>query len=135
VEGRDVLAGRADVVVCDGFVGNVVLKFGESMLRFLKRQVREEMRRSARVKLGAWLMRPAFESMRRRIDYTEEGGAPLLGVRGTVVITHGKSPERAIENAVLMAAKLAQNDLPGQTAQLLQQVGAVDPAVQPGDSA
>jgi glycerol-3-phosphate acyltransferase PlsX len=80
-------------------------------------------------------MRPAFESLRRRIDYTEEGGAPLLGVRGTVVITHGKSPERAIENAVLMAAKLATNDLPGQTEQLLRELVAPDPAAQPGDPA
>ncbi len=124
VEGRDVLAARADVVVCDGFVGNVVLKFGESMLRFLTRQMREEVRRSWRAKLGVLLMRPAFHSLRRRIDYTEAGGAPLLGVRGTVIIAHGKSPERAIENAVVLCAQLAANDLPGQIETLLQQVGA-----------
>jgi len=123
VEGRDVLAGRADVVVCDGFVGNVVLKFGESMLRFLKRQIRTELKGSRRAQLGAWLMRPAFEAMRRRIDYEEEGGAPLLGVNRTVVIAHGKSTERAIENAVLLCAKLAANDLPRQTAELLQEIG------------
>ena len=129
VEGRDVLAGRADVVVCDGFVGNVLLKFGESMLRFLTRQMREELHRSMRAKLGALLLRPAFESMRRRIDYTEAGGAPLLGVRRTVVIAHGKSPERAIENAVLLSAKLAANDLPGQIATRLQEVGTHLPDV------
>ncbi len=132
VEGRDVLAGRADVVVCDGFVGNVLLKFGESMLRFLTRQMREEVHRSFRAKMGAMLLRPAFRSLRSRIDYTEAGGAPLLGVQGTVVIAHGKSPERAIENAVVLAATLAANDLPGQIASLLQEVGAH--LVQPGDA-
>jgi len=124
VEGRDVLAGKADVVVCDGFVGNIVLKFGESMLRFLSRQIRSEIRGSRRAKLGAWLMMPAFAALRRRIDYQEEGGAPLLGVSRTVVIAHGKSPERAIENAVLLSAKLAANDLPRQIAELLQEIGA-----------
>jgi glycerol-3-phosphate acyltransferase PlsX len=129
VEGRDLLAGRADVVVCDGFVGNVVLKFGESMLRFLSRQMRAEVRRSLRAKLGALWLRPAFESLRRRIDYTEEGGAPLLGVRRTVVIAHGKSPERAIQNAVLLGAKLAANALPDQIEARLQELGALDGAL------
>jgi glycerol-3-phosphate acyltransferase PlsX len=124
VEGRDVLVGKADVVVCDGFVGNVVLKFGESMLRFLSRQIRAEIRASTRAKLGAWLMMPAFAAMRRRIDYQEEGGAPLLGVSRTVVVGHGKSPERAITNAVLLCGKLAANDLPGQVADLLEEISS-----------
>ncbi|UCE03815.1 MAG: phosphate acyltransferase PlsX [Candidatus Latescibacterota bacterium] len=124
VEGRDVLAGRTDVVVCDGFVGNIVLKFGESMLRFLTRQVRSEVRRSWRARIGALLMRPAFLELRRRIDYEEEGGAPLLGINKVVIIAHGSSSERAIENAVQLAAKLVANDLPRQTSELLQEIGA-----------
>ncbi len=123
VEGRDVLSGRTDVIVCDGFVGNIVLKFAESMLRFMTRQIRAEIRNSWRVKLGAMLMRPGFHAMRRRLDYQEEGGAPLLGVKRTVVIAHGKSTERAIENAVALCAELASNDLPRQIAELLADVG------------
>lgn len=124
VEGRDVLSGRADVVVCDGFVGNIMLKFGESMLRFMSRQIRTEVRNSLRVKLGAMMMRPGFEAMRRRLDYQEEGGALLLGIRRTVVIAHGKSTERAVENAVTLCAELATNELPRQVADLLADVGA-----------
>jgi glycerol-3-phosphate acyltransferase PlsX len=106
VEGRDILAGVADVVVCDGFVGNIVLKFGESMLRFMGRHLRGEIARSWRMKLGAALLKPAFDSFRARVDYQEEGGAPLLGVNGIVIITHGKSPARAIENATISAGNL-----------------------------
>jgi glycerol-3-phosphate acyltransferase PlsX len=106
VEGRDILAGGADVVVCDGFVGNIVLKFGESMLRFMGRHLRGEIARSWRMKLGAALLKPAFDSFRARVDYQEEGGAPLLGVNGIVIITHGKSPARAIENATISAGNL-----------------------------
>jgi len=124
VEGRDVLSGRTDVVVCDGFVGNIVLKFAESMLRFMSRQIRAEIRSSWRVKLGAALMRPGFHAMRQRLDYQEEGGAPLLGIKRTVVISHGKSTERAIENAVALCAELASNELPRQIAELLAAVGS-----------
>jgi glycerol-3-phosphate acyltransferase PlsX len=111
VEGRDVLAGRADVVVCDGFVGNILLKFGESMLRFLTRQIRAEVSHSWRARAGAFLLRPAFVSVRKRIDYQEEGGAPLLGVNGVVIIAHGKSTDRAIENAVVACGELVQQGL------------------------
>lgn len=111
VEGRDVLAGRADVVVCDGFVGNILLKFGESMLRFLTRQIRAEVSRSWRARAGALLLRPAFLSVRKRIDYQEEGGAPLLGVDGVVIIAHGKSTDRAIENAVVACGELVEQGL------------------------
>jgi len=109
VEGRDILAGGADVVVCDGFVGNIVLKFGESMLRFMGRHLRNEIKRSWRMKLGAALMRPAFVSFRERVDYQEKGGAPLLGVNGIVIIAHGKSSARAIENATISAGTLVAN--------------------------
>jgi glycerol-3-phosphate acyltransferase PlsX len=124
VEGRDVLSGRADVVVCDGFVGNILLKFAESMLRFMSRQIRAETRNSLRVKIGGKLMLPGLMSMRRRLDYQEEGGALLLGVERTVVIAHGKSTERAVENAVALCAELATNELPRQVAELLADVGA-----------
>ncbi len=105
VEGRDVFDGAADVVVCDGFVGNVILKFSESIYSFLSHLVRDEIRRGLLAKAGALLMKPAFTSIRSRLDYAEYGGAPLLGVNGVVIISHGKSSRRAIKNAILAAAK------------------------------
>lgn len=111
VEGRDLLSGRADVVVCDGFVGNVVLKFAESMLGFTRGLLRNKIRSSARLRLGGLLLRPAFDHLKKRLDYQEFGGAPLLGVNGVVCIAHGKSSVRAIENAVRGCAALVEQSL------------------------
>jgi glycerol-3-phosphate acyltransferase PlsX len=105
VEGRDVFDGAADVVVCDGFVGNVILKFSESIYSFLAHLVRDEIRRGFLAKAGALLMKGAFQNVRSQLDYAEYGGAPLLGVKGVVIISHGKSSRRAIRNAILVAAK------------------------------
>lgn len=105
VEGRDVFDGAADVVVCDGFVGNVILKFSESMYSFLAHLVRDEIRRGVLARAGALLMKGAFGNVRGKLDYAEYGGAPLLGVKGVVIISHGKSSRRAIRNAILVAAK------------------------------
>jgi len=105
VEGRDVFNGAADVVVCDGFVGNVILKFSESIFSFLTHMVRDEIRRGVVAKAGALLMKGAFSNVRAQLDYAEYGGAPLLGVNGVTIISHGKSSERAIRNAVLAAAR------------------------------
>jgi glycerol-3-phosphate acyltransferase PlsX len=105
VEGRDVFDGAADVVVCDGFVGNVILKFSESIYSFLAHLVRDEIRRGMMAKAGALLMKPAFSSIRSQLDYAEYGGAPLLGIKGVVIISHGKSSRRAIRNAILVAAR------------------------------
>lgn len=111
VEGRDVFDGAADVVVCDGFVGNVILKFSESIYGFLSHLVRDEIRRGLLAKAGALLMVPAFRSIRSQLDYAEYGGAPLLGVKGVVIISHGKSSRRAIANAILAAAKSVNTDV------------------------
>lgn len=111
VEGRDVLKGAADVVVCDGFVGNVLLKFGESFVDFLADAIQEEVRTRRLAPLGALLMRPVFASLRRRIDYAEYGGAPLLGVNGVVIICHGRSSEKAFRNAVRVARVAAERKL------------------------
>ncbi|UCH85762.1 MAG: phosphate acyltransferase PlsX [Candidatus Latescibacterota bacterium] len=105
VEGRDVFAGVVDVVVCDGFVGNIVLKFAESIVAFTSNVLKEEIRKSVAARLGALLMRGVFRSFRSRLDYAEWGGAPLLGVNGVVIISHGKSSVRAIRNAILMARR------------------------------
>ena len=103
VEGRDIFNGKADVVVCDGFIGNVSLKAVESAAEALLHFMKEEIGKSFRTKLGYILARPAFRSFRKRVDYAEYGGVPLLGVRGTAIICHGGSSARAIKNAVRVA--------------------------------
>ncbi len=105
VEGRDVFSGAAVVVVTDGFVGNVVLKFTESIVYYINTLIREETGRHALAKVGAGLMRPVFRGVKRKLDYAEYGGMPLLGVNGVVIISHGKSSSRAIKNAVLAAER------------------------------
>jgi glycerol-3-phosphate acyltransferase PlsX len=124
VEGRDVMAGAADVVVCDGFVGNVVLKFSESILSFMSQMFRSEIKKSARAKLGALLLKGVFSAFRSRLDYAEYGGAPLLGVDGVVIICHGKSSSRAIKNAILMAQRFVSCDINGHIEERFK--GSVD---------
>ncbi len=111
VEGRDIYNGRCDVVVTDGFTGNVALKISESLAEMLGSMIKEELTRDTRSKLGAALSMPAFERFRRRIDYTEVGGAPLLGIDGVAIICHGASPVKAIKNAVRVALEWAQAGL------------------------
>jgi glycerol-3-phosphate acyltransferase PlsX len=111
VEGRDVLSGAADVVVTDGFTGNVVLKFAESFLDFLTDAVSDEIQRRPLARLGAILMTPALRSVKRRIDYSEYGGAPLLGVDGVVIIAHGGSDPKAVRNAIRVALRAADREL------------------------
>lgn len=125
IEGRDLLGGHADVVVCDGFVGNIVLKFAESMLGFTRGLLRDKITQSARLKLGHVLMRPAFNALKQRLDYQEFGGAPLLGVQGVVVIAHGKSSERAIENAVRVCGTLVQQELIARITAELGSIGGL----------
>jgi glycerol-3-phosphate acyltransferase PlsX len=108
VEGRDIYNGRCDVVVTDGFTGNVALKISESLADMLASMIREELTRDLRSKVGAALAMPAFDRFKRRIDYTEMGGAPLLGIDGAAIICHGASPVKAIKNAVRVAAEWAR---------------------------
>ncbi len=111
IEGRDIPKGDVDVVVCDGFVGNVVLKFAEGLASALFGMLREEFTRSIPAKLGALLLKPGLRAIKKRMDYTEYGGAPLLGVRGISVIAHGSSNAKAIRNAIRVAREAAENDL------------------------
>ena len=104
VEGVDVFKGHADVVVCDGFTGNVALKIGESVAETIMALVREEVTADLRSRAGALLLKPAFDRLRRRLDYSEVGGAPLLGVNGVTIISHGRSSAKAIRNALRVAA-------------------------------
>jgi len=111
VEGRDIFSGVADVVVCDGFVGNVVLKTGEGLATALFNTIREEISKSVLAKLGATLIIPLLKELKRKMDYAEYGGAPLLGVNGITIIAHGSSNSTAIKNAIQLAKNLAEKDI------------------------
>jgi phosphate acyltransferase len=120
VEGRDIFAGDVDVIVTDGFTGNVLLKGLESLAEAVFHMVAAEVRRGSLLeKLGALLMRPALRRFRRKTDYAETGGAPLLGVEGVALISHGGSEARALKNAILAAHRFAQIDLARELRQAL----------------
>lgn len=108
VEGRDIYTGNADVVVTDGFTGNVVLKVSESLAEMLGAMIKEELQRGPLSKLAALLAMPSFRRFKKRVDYTEMGGAPLLGINGASIICHGASPVKAIKNAVRVATEWVQ---------------------------
>ena len=101
VEGRDIYQGDIDVIVCDGFVGNICLKVSEGLADVAMRMLREEIKKSWRAKIGYLLSRSAFATFRKRVDYEEYGGAPLLGIDGVGIVCHGKSSSQAIKNAIL----------------------------------
>jgi glycerol-3-phosphate acyltransferase PlsX len=111
VEGRDVMSGNADVIVCDGFIGNVVLKVSEAVAEAMGVFIRENIGTSLARKLGYLLMRPAFRSLKRRVDYAEYGGAPLVGINGISIIGHGRSSDLAVKNAIRVAAELAKSEV------------------------
>ena len=108
VEGRDIFNGHADVIVCDGFVGNVALKTSEGIGRFVRDVLRESLNQTVTAQVGALLSRRAFNDFRRRLDYTEYGGAPLMGVRGICIIGHGSSNDNAIFNGIRVAYEFAK---------------------------
>ncbi len=109
VEGRDLFRGNVDVVVCDGFTGNVALKLSEALAEMIGALLREEFSKTPLSRLGYLLTRPAFERFKRRVDYSEYGGAPLLGVNGICIISHGRSTAKAIKNALRVAGECVHN--------------------------
>ena len=116
IEGRDIPAGGADVAVCDGFVGNVVLKLGEGLAETLIGMLRTQMTSSLPNKLAAAVLQPGLRKMFRRLDYAEYGGVPLLGVNGSAIIAHGRSNAKAIKNAVRVARQTAETNVAGAIA-------------------
>lgn len=108
VEGGDIHRGAAEVIVCDGFVGNVVLKVSEGLAFVLLNQVKEAAAASVKGRLGGLLLRSSLRAVRGRMDYSEYGGAPLLGVDGVSIISHGRSNAKAIRNALRVAAKAVE---------------------------
>ncbi len=121
VEGKDVPLGLAQVVVTDGFTGNVMLKLAEGINEFLGSMIREEMKRNPLTALGGLLAKPAFARARKRLDYSEYGGAILLGVKGVVIITHGRTEAKAIKNSIGMAKEAVEG---GVTEAIAQRLGA-----------
>ena len=116
VEGRDIYTGKVDVVVCDGFVGNVALKTSEGLVDVIGKMLREHLSRTPRRKIGALLARGAFDEFKKRVDYSEYGGAPLLGLKGVCIICHGRSNANAIKNAIRIASGFAANKISDQIA-------------------
>jgi len=110
-EGRDILSGNYDVVVCDGFVGNVLMKFMEGCATFLFGMIKEELLSSTRTKIGAALAKPAFSDLKKKLDYTEYGGALLLGTNTGVIKAHGSSNAKAIKNAIRQAREFTKMEL------------------------
>jgi len=107
VEAREVYKGNADVIVCDGFTGNIALKASEGLVDTVERLLEEELNRTFSGMVGSLLSRRAFRRFRRRLDYSEYGGAPLLGVAGVCIVGHGRSSAKAVRNAVAMAHRFA----------------------------
>ncbi len=124
-EGRDFFSGKADVFVCDGFVGNVALKTMEGMAQAFAQFLKTEIMKSTMAKVGALLAEGAIRSVRKRLDYAEYGGAPLLGVRGGVMICHGASDQRTIKNAIRAAGSMARFGMDEEIARSIAERGHV----------
>ncbi len=119
IEGRDVLKGKVDIVVCDGFVGNIILKFAESVMSVLAKSFKRNLGSNLFTNLGAFLVKPAFSELRRNYDYEEYGGVPLLGVNGISIICHGGSSAKAIKNALSVAEKMIIKNVNGHITETL----------------
>jgi glycerol-3-phosphate acyltransferase PlsX len=126
VEGRDIFSGDVDVVVTDGFTGNVVLKASEGVAQLIVELLKNEVMRSGALgKVGALLLRGAFRDLKTKLDYAEHGGAPLVGVGGVPILCHGGSSARAIKNGIRVAAEFARSDMSGEVARAIARHAAL----------
>ncbi len=123
IEGRHVFAGDADVIVCDGFIGNVALKISEGLVEHIGTTLKEALNSTLASQVGYVFARKAFANFKKKLDYSEYGGAPLLGVRGITIIGHGRSNENAIKNAIRVAAELSRAKLNEKIEQELSELG------------
>jgi glycerol-3-phosphate acyltransferase PlsX len=114
VEPKDIYAAKADVIVADGFVGNIAIKMAEATADFMFRNLRDEIPKTTRGKIGGMLIRKDVQRLRDRIDWREFGGAPLLGIDGVAVVAHGRSDARAIKNAIRVTKEAVENQLVGK---------------------
>ena len=111
VEARDIFSGTADVIVCDGFTGNVALKLSEGLVEMVEELLGEELQSTFSAQVGSLLSRRAFRRFRKRVDYSEYGGAPLMGVAGLCIVGHGRSSAKAVRNAVAMASRFVSSNV------------------------
>ncbi|HLQ77764.1 MAG TPA: phosphate acyltransferase PlsX, partial [Terriglobia bacterium] len=111
VEGRDIFKGDVDVIVCDGFTGNVVLKLSEGLYETFIEMLRQELQKTLTAKVGSIFAQNAFRQFKRRLDYSEYGGAPLLGIKGITIVCHGRSNANAIKNAVRVANEFCRHNV------------------------
>jgi len=121
VEGRDIFSGAADVIVCDGFVGNVALKVSEGLADMIRLMLRESLEATLSRKIGYVLSKSAYRDFKKRVDYSEFGGAPLLGVKGVCIICHGRSDSNAIKNAIRIAAEFFSSKVNQRIEEQLQE--------------
>ena len=124
VEGRDLFSGNVNVIVCDGFIGNIALKISEGVVQHIIALLKDALQSSLSSQVGSLLSRRAYQEFKKKIDYSEYGGAPLLGVRGITVIGHGGSNSNAIKNAIRVAAELARSKVNEKIEQELSSVAA-----------
>lgn len=120
VEGRDILRGHADVIICDGFVGNILIKFGESLTRMLPFSLKRAVGSNIAGLVGHFLIQHKFSKMLKLFDYQEYGGAPLLGVKGSCIVAHGRSTPRAIRTAIAEAWKMVNEDVASHIAEQIK---------------
>ena len=123
VEGRDLYNGHVDVIVCDGFVGNVALKISEGLVDTVRAILKESLQATITRQMGYLLARRAFQDFKKRLDYSEYGGAPLLGIKGVAIVSHGSSNGLAIKNAIRVAAEFARTNLNTKIEEQLQLAG------------
>lgn len=135
IEGRDFFTGKVDCIICDGFVGNVVLKMCESMLETGVELLSRELKKNPIAMLGAWLCKPALSAIKSETNYEEAGGAPLLGVDGTVIISHGISSAKAIRNAIRVGADMVSNQVNQRIVDQIAQIAAAAAAKGEGKTA
>jgi glycerol-3-phosphate acyltransferase PlsX len=111
IEGRHLLTSEADVLICDGFVGNTLLKFAESWITFFADEIKDKINEKLSYKIGAGLMKPIFDDLKAKYDYEEHGGTPLLGVNGISIVCHGSSGPKSIMNSIFLGQKCIENNL------------------------
>ena len=126
VEGRDLYNGKVDVIVCDGFVGNVALKVSEGLVETVRALLKESLGATVTRQVGYLLSRKAFDDFKKRLDYSEYGGAPLLGLKGVAIVGHGSSNANAIKNAIRVAAEFANSKVNAKIARGLTQTASVE---------
>lgn len=119
VEGRDILSGKADVVVCDGFIGNIILKFSESIPSFFKNRIKHALEKSLLMNVIGVIMRKTLRTAFKSMDYEEYGGVPVLGVNGVAIIGHGKSTPKAIKNMIIRAEETVRKNINGRIQEAL----------------